>query len=403
MDKQIKKDYISKYDDKMKNMSFNTKTIHCGQEPDLLNGGMAVPINLSTTFAQHSPCDPYGDFDYTRCGNPTRKNLERLYASLHGGNHALAFSSGCAATVACTNLIKSGEHVVCINDVYGGTQRFFRRISNPMHQIEYSFINMESMDVVKSSLTEKTRMVWVESPTNPTLKVTDIRALCKTVKAYNKDIIIVCDNTFLSPYNCKPLELGVDIVVESATKYLGGHSDVLMGLLSTSNKDLHDKLFFISKTTGGVPSPFDCFMAIRGIKTLHLRMERHNFNALEVAKFLEKHELIEKVYYNGLESNPYNKLALSQQKGCGGVVSALIKGDLVKTKSFLAKLSVFTLAESLGAVESLAEHPAMMTHNSVPKELRDELGIGDSFVRLSVGCEAIEDIIADLDNALKTM
>jgi cystathionine gamma-lyase len=396
-------EYQQKYDEKFEKMGFSTKCIHIGQEPDMINGAVNPSINLSTTYAQVSPGIPYGQFDYSRCGNPTRLNLERLIGGLEGGKHSLIWSSAMGATTGIIQLLKTGDEVICIDDVYGGTQRYFRKISNPQQGIKYNFISFDTMEPLQKSLNQNTKIVWVESPTNPTLKTTDIEEVVKLVKDYNPEIMVVVDNTFMSPYNCKPLELGVDLVMESATKYIGGHSDVIMGITSTNNKELHDKLYFIHKSIGAVPSPFDCYLAIRGIKTLSLRVQRQNQNALAIANFLEQNEKVEKVLYPGLESSPYHRIAKKQQKGFGGVIAFIIKGGIEESKKFLSELKIFTLAESLGSVESLAEHPALMTHFSVPPEIRKELGIEDSFIRLSVGVEDIEDLVGDLDFALKSI
>jgi len=326
--------------------------------------------------------------------------LERCIASLESGKHAIAFSSGMAATSACIHLLKTGEHCLSIDDVYGGTQRYFRKIANPQHGILFDFIDFSDLDVIKKNIKQNTKMVWFESPTNPTLKVTDIKAVTELIKSINKEIIIVVDNTFMSPYNLRPLELGVDIVIESGTKYLGGHSDVVMGIIATNNDDLRERIFFVNKSMGSVPSPFDCYMLLRGLKTLSLRMERHNSNALKIAEYLETNKYVEKVLYAGLPKNQFHEIAKSQQKGFGGVVSFYIKGGLKQAKGFLENLKVFTLAESLGAVESLAESPALMTHASVPPEKRKELGIDDTLIRLSVGVEEADDLIKDIENAL---
>ena len=392
-------EYTKDYDKTFENSGFGTKAIHSGQEPDIVNGSLAVPISLASTYKQHNPSEPFGPFDYSRCGNPTRSNLERLIGALENGKYSSVFSSGCAATTTISLLCKSGDHVISIDDVYGGTQRIFRKVLNPQSDIEYTFI--KDMKDIKSELKEKTKMVWVESPTNPTLKVTDINLLVETVKQYNKDIIIVCDNTFLSPYNYTPLDHGVDIVFESATKYLGGHSDLVMGVMSTNNQELFEKIYFIHKTIGGCPSPFDCFLLIRGIKTLHLRVERINSNAMKVANYLQSHKKIKKINFSGLESSPYFEVAKKNgYKGHGGMIGIYLDADYEGVKKFFNSLKVFILAESLGAVESLVEHPQTMTHASVPKDIREELGITENFIRISVGCEDIEDLIADLEYAL---
>jgi cystathionine gamma-lyase len=400
MDKEQTSDYFKLHDSKFKDCGFSTKCLHIGQEPDIANGAVNVPIHLSTTFSQKSPGEPVGPYDYSRCGNPTRDHLERLICGIENSKFSLVWSSGMGATTGILHLLKSGDEVICIDDVYGGTQRYFRKISNIQHNVVYSFIPFDDVEIIQKSLNVNTKMVWFESPTNPTLKTVDIEKVVQVVKKYNKDIIIVCDNTFMSPCNCKPLDLGVDIVMESATKYIGGHSDIIMGLSATNDKELQDRLYFIHKSIGAVPSPFDCFLAIRGIKTLAIRVERHNSNAIKIAQFLEKHPSVVKVYYPGLESSQYHEIAKKQQKGFGGVLSFSIKGGLEESKKFLQNLNIFVCAESLGSVESLAEHPALMTHASVSKEVRQELGIDDGFIRLAIGIEDVEDLIGDLDKAL---
>lgn len=388
------------YDKKFKNCGFATKAIHVGNEPDGIYGGVSVPINLSTTYAQNTPADPIGPFDYSRCGNPTRFSLERCLAAIENAKYSLAFASGMAATSAIIHLLKTGDQVLSIDDVYGGTQRYFRKISNPQTGIEFQFTDFSDINILKNHITERTKMLWIESPTNPTLKVTDIELVVKTIKELNKDIIIVVDNTFMSPYNVRPLDLGADIVMESATKYLGGHSDVVMGTISTNDDDLRERLYFISKSMGAVPSPFDCYLMLRGLKTLSIRMERINYNALKIAQYLENNtKYVESVIYGGLESNVYHIIAKKQQRGFGGIISFYVKGGLESAKLFLQSLKIFTLAESLGAVESLAESPALMTHASVTPEKRKELGISDNLIRLSIGIEEVEDLINDLNNA----
>ena len=388
------------HDEKYKNMGFSTKCLHVGQEPDPVYGGLNVPINMSTTYAQTYPNVPYGPHDYSRCGNPTRDHLERLIAGLHSAKFAISWSSGMAAITGLINMLTTGDEVICMDDMYGGTQRYFRKMSTTHHKIDYKFIKMNNADLLKSSLTERTRLIWLETPTNPTLKVTDVRAVVKMVKDFNKDIIIVVDNTFLSPYNCQPLNLGADFVLESATKFICGHSDIVMGITACNDEALWERLVFINRTSGGVSSPFDCYMAIRGIKTLSIRLERQNQNAMKIAQLLEKNSKVEKCLYPGLESNEFHQLAKSQQKGFGGVVSFIVKGGMDEAAKFLTSLKVFTLAESLGSVESLADHPASMTHASVPAEIRQELGVVDGFIRLSCGVEDIEDLLNDVEQAL---
>jgi cystathionine gamma-lyase len=388
------------YDKKFESCGFSTKAVHVGNEPDGVYGGLAVPINLSTTFSQISPGDPIGPFDYARCCNPTRFALERCIAALENGKHGMVFSSGMAAITAIIHMLTPGDELLCIDDVYGGVQRYFKRVCNPHTGINFTQIDLQDIELVKKNINSKTKILWMESPTNPILKVTDIELICKTVKEINKDILVVVDNTFMSPYNVKPLDLGADIVMESATKYLGGHSDVVMGVLATNSEDIYNKLFFISKNLGGVPSPFDCYLVLRGIKTLSLRMEKINSNALKVAEYLEKNKkYVEAVHFPGLKSSPFHKIAKKQQKGFGGVISFYVKGGAEEAKTLMNNCKIFTLAESLGAVESLIESPALMTHISVPPEKRKELGISDNMIRISVGIEDVEDLIKDLDNA----
>lgn len=392
-------EYQKKHDEKYEKMGFSTKCLHIGQEPDMIYGAVNTAIHLSTTYAQTTPGDPYGPYDYSRTGNPTRGNLERLVSGLENAKYSLIWSSGMAAIVGAIQLLKEGDEVICIDDVYGGTQRYFRKICSGNMGIKFNFINFDTMEALNKTLSNSTKMVWLESPTNPTLKTTDLEQVVKIIKAFNPEILIVVDNTFLSPYNCKPLDFGVDICIESATKYMGGHSDTVMGTLSTNCKELYDKLYFIHKSIGAVPSPFDCYLVIRGLKTLSIRMERQNSSGLTIAHWLEKNEHVERVIYSGLKSSPYHEIAKRQQKGFGGVMSFVIKGGIEESKKFLSSLKIFTLAESLGSVESLAEHPALMTHFSVPAEVRKELGIDDGFVRISVGIEDVEDLINDLDSA----
>lgn len=338
-------------------------------------------------------------FEYSRTGNPTRGAYEQCLAQAEGGKHALAYASGMAATVAVTNLLGHGAHVVSSDDVYGGTQRYFRMMCVPNMKQSFSFVDMTDISNVEAAITKDTKLIWVESPSNPTLKLTDISAVSKIAKKHG--CLLVVDNTFMSPYFQNPLSLGADIVMHSVTKYINGHSDVVGGALMTNSADLNDRLRFIQNNLGGVPSPFDCYMALRGLKTLHLRMERHAENAMKVAQMLESHPFVEKVAYPGLPSHPQHELALRQTSGHGGMVTFWLKGGLHQARTFLEHLKLFCLAESLGAVESLAESPAIMTHASVSPEVRAQLGISDSLIRLSVGCEHDKDILADLDQALE--
>jgi len=403
MDKfdEIKK-YQTSHDEEFKSKGFSTKCVHMGAEPDYIFGSVNPPIHLSTTFAQREPGVPFGPYDYSRGGNPTRNNLERLIAGLESAEFGHVWSSGMAAMSGLIHLLKPGDEVLCIDDVYGGTQRYFKRVSAIQQGIVFNFMSFDDPKLLLTKMSEKTKMVVSETTTNPTLKTTDISEIVRVTKSYNQDIIVVIDNTFMSPYNCRPIELGADIVMESATKYIGGHSDILMGITCTNSKVLHEKISFIQKNLGGVPSPLECFLAIRGLKTLSIRVERQNQNAMAIAKFLETHKNVEKVIYPGLESSPYHQISKKQQKGFGGVVSFIIKGG-IESKAFLKKLKVFLLAESLGSIESLIDHPALMTHLSVPEDVRKELGIMDGFFRISVGIEDLEDLLQDLKNALDEM
>ncbi len=395
--------YQKTHDEEFKDKGFSTKCVHMGAEPDFVYGSVNPPIHLSTTFAQKEPGQPFGPYDYSRGGNPTRNNLERLVAGLESAENGLIWSSGMAAMTGIIHLLSPGDEVICIDDVYGGTQRYFKKVSAISQNVKFTFISFDDLSLLRSTLKKETKLVLSETTTNPTLKTSDIAEIVSIVKNYNEEILVVVDNTFMSPYNCRPLEFGVDIVMESATKYIGGHSDVLMGITCTNKKEIHDKMAFIQKNLGGVPSPFECYLAIRGLKTLSIRLERQNSNAMAIAKFLEKHKNIEKVIYPGLESNPYHKIAKKQQKGFGGVISFVIRGGLAESKLFVKKLKVFLLAESLGSVESLIDHPALMTHFSVPEDVRKELGILDGFFRISVGIEDIDDLVSDLDQALNSI
>ncbi|CAH0474198.1 unnamed protein product [Peronospora belbahrii] len=386
---------------------FGTMAIHKGQEPDKYTGAVAVPITLASTFAQSSPgvvtgrdqANSFGKgWEYSRTGNPTRGALERALAACEKGRFAVCYSSGMAATTAVTHLLKHGDHVLCIDDVYGGTQRYFCQTVNPTYGIEFDFTDLGDLSKVEKLLRPQTKLIWVESPTNPTLKITDIRAVSEFAQKHN--LLLVVDNTFMSPYFQNPLTLGADIVLHSITKYINGHSDVVGGVVITDSEDINTKLRFIQNGIGAIPSPFDCFMALRGLKTLHVRMAAHAKNAQAVAEYLEAHPVVDKVFYPGLRSHPQHDIAKKQALGFGGMVTFYVHGGLNKARAFLENLEVFTLAESLGAVESLAESPAIMTHASVPSIVREKIGVSDSLIRLSVGIEGLPDIIADLERAL---
>jgi cystathionine gamma-lyase len=376
---------------------FGTKAIHAGQRADPITGAVVVPISLATTFVQTSPGVHTG-FEYSRTGNPTRQAFEANIAALEKGKYGLAFASGSAATVTIINMLNSGDHVISIDDVYGGTNRYFQKVATPSNGISFSFVDFTVEGAFEKAITPKSKLVWLETPTNPTLKIADIKAISTIAKKHN--LIVVVDNTFASPYLQTPLELGADIVVHSVTKYLGGHSDVVMGVLATSHETIYTRLKFLQNSIGAVPAPFDCYLALRGVKTLHLRMREHSKNAMSIATFLEGHPLVERVIYPGLPSHPQHTLASTQMRGFGGMITFFLKGGLPESRQFLENLHLFALAESLGAVESLAEHPVIMTHASVPPEQRKLLGISDNLIRLSVGVEDIEDLLADLKNAL---
>lgn len=380
---------------------FETNAIHVGESPDFREGAtgdVVVPIHLSTTFAREKTEEPTSGYEYTRSLNPTRRALESKLAALENAEHGLAFSSGLAAeTTVILALLKAGDHIVASDDLYGGTKRLFNKIFLD-YGIEVSYADAVNSDNVKASIRPNTRMVWLESPSNPLLKLTDISAISEITKA--KDLILVVDNTFLSPYFQSPLNLGADIVLHSSTKYIGGHSDVLGGSVMLSDGDLYQKLQYYQNAVGAVLSPFDSYLTIRGIKTLGLRMKKHEENALQIGRFLENHPRVTRVIYPGLESHPQHELSNKQTRGSGGVISFEIEGQLNDAKRFLESLHLFALAESLGGVESLIELPASMTHASVSKEEREIIGITDTLIRLSVGIEDIKDLIADINDAL---
>jgi cystathionine gamma-lyase len=378
-------------------MKFETKVIHAGQEPDPRTGAVMTPIYATSTYAQSSPGEHTG-FDYARTRNPTRDALEACLAGLESGKRGFAFASGMAAIGTVLELLDSGAHVIAMDDLYGGSYRILERVRKRSAGLKTTFLDL-SKDSLEKAITPQTKMVWVESPTNPLLKIVDLAAIADIAK--KKKIISVCDNTFASPWIQRPLELGFDIVVHSTTKYINGHSDVIGGAAVLNNDELIEKLAFLQNAVGTVPSPFDCFLTLRGIKTLALRMERHCGNAMHVAAFLQKHPKVEKVIYPGLATHPQHLLAAKQMsQRYGGMVTAVLKGGLPTAKRFLERCKLFTLAESLGGVESLIEHPAIMTHASLPEDVRAGLGIDAGLVRLSVGIESIDDLLAELKDAL---
>jgi len=376
---------------------FATACIHAGQPSDPQTGAVMVPIGLATTFHQESPGVNKG-YEYSRTGNPTRNAYEQCVAALENGKYGLAFASGSSSTATILAMFQTGDHVITVDDVYGGTNRYFKRVCSPASGVQFTFVDFTKEGALEAAFTPKTKLVWLETPTNPTLKVIDIEKTAKIAHAHN--CILVVDNTFLSPYFQRPLNLGADIVVHSVTKYINGHSDVVGGVIVTSNEDIYRKLKFLQNAIGAVPSPFDCYMVMRGIKTLHVRMKEHEKNAIAVAKFLEQSDKVQRVAYPGLPSHPQHEIAKKQQLGFGGMVTFWLKGGLEQSRQFLENLKIFACAESLGGVESLAEHPAIMTHASVAPEERATLGISDNLCRLSVGIEDVEDILNDLKNAL---
>ena len=383
-------------------MEFETKAVHMGEEPDLERGSgdVVVPIHLSSTFARKKVNEPTQGYEYSRTGNPTREALEKRLAALEDASFGLAFASGMAAesTLAIT-LLHTGDHVLAFDDLYGGTRRLFNRILDPHFKVEVTYADARDLRRTKEAIRSNTRLIWLESPTNPLMKICDIAAIAEIAR--EASIPVVVDNTFLSPYFQKPLRLGAKVVVHSSTKYLNGHSDSVGGAVMLSDEDLYRQLKFNQNAMGAILSPFDSFLVLRGIKTLAVRMREHERNALRFANYLEGHPQVRKVNYPGLKSHPQHALANRQATGHGGMLSFEIKGGLEEAKRFLESVKLFALAESLGGVESLIEHPALMTHASVPREIREQGGLTDSLIRVSVGIEHIDDLIADFDQAFQ--
>ncbi len=379
-------------------LDFSTRAVHAGQSPDPTTGAVMVPIYATSTYAQASPGVHKG-FEYARTHNPTRFAFERCVADLESGTHAFAFASGLAAEAAVLELMSAGDHLIASEDLYGGTFRLFERVRRRTMGLDTTFLDLRDLAAVEAAIRPNTRMLWVETPTNPTLRLADLEALAAIAARHG--LIAVCDNTFASPYVQRPLEHGFDIVVHSVTKYLNGHSDMVGGCAVVARDDLGDQLRFLQNAVGSISGPFDSFLALRGLKTLALRMERHCSSALKIARWLEAHPAVRQVIYPGLESHPQHALARRQMKGgFGGIIAAAIDRDLEGTRKVLERTRLFTLAESLGGVESLIEHPAIMTHATIPPDQRAKIGISDSLVRLSVGIEDPADLIADLDQAL---
>ena len=378
-------------------LAFSTRAIHAGQQHDPTTGAVMVPIYATSTYAQESPGTHKG-FEYSRSQNPTRMAFERCIADLESGSHGFAFASGLAAIATILELLDSGAHIIATDDLYGGSFRLFDQVRKRSAALQFSFVDMSDVSAIEAAIRPNTRMIWIETPTNPLLRLADLAAIATLARKHR--LMAVADNTFASPYVQRPLESGIDIVMHSTTKYLNGHSDIIGGCVVVNTDELGEKLKFLQNAIGSIAGPFDSFLALRGLKTLALRMERHCSNAMAVARWLEKNPKVARVIYPGLESHPQHKLAKKQMSAFGGIVTFVVDGDLAATRRVLERTHLFTLAESLGGVESLIEHPAIMTHASIPSDKRDQIGISDSLVRLSVGIEDPDDLIADLDMAL---
>ena len=376
-------------------MRFDTLAIHAGQEPDPTTGAIMTPVYFTSTYVQDGPGEHKG-YEYSRTLNPTRKALQDCLAALEGAKYGACFASGLAGTDMLMHMLDAGDHVVVSDDVYGGTFRIFDKVFK-RSGLSFSFVDLSDPGAFERAITPKTKMVWTESPTNPMLKLIDLRRIAEVAKKHN--ILSVADNTFMTPYFQRPLDLGIDVVVHSMTKYLNGHSDVVGGFVCTSRDDVAERMYFLQNAVGGVSGPMDSFLVLRGVKTLHVRMDRHQQNAFKVAHHLLTHPKVAKVTYPGLESHPQYALAKEQMRGFGGMLTFDIKGGLESARKFLKRCRIFACAESLGGVESLIEHPAIMTHASIPKETREQLGIRDGFIRLSVGIEDAADLIDDLNQA----
>ena len=384
---------------KKKKKNFETLAIHAGQKPDPTSGAVMTPIVMASTFEQSSPGVHKG-YDYSRSINPTREAFEECIASLENGIKGFGFSSGVAAISACVELLEPGDHIIAMDDLYGGSVRLFNEIKSISQGIKISYVDMSNIENIEKEISDNTKMLFIETPTNPLLKVSDLQKISELAK--NRKILTVCDNTFASPFNQKPLNFGIDIVIHSATKYLGGHSDLIAGAMIIGKDDLNliARMENIHNSLGPISGAFDSFLLLRSLKTLVVRMQRHNENAMKLAQYFEGHNKISRVIYPGLASHPQHNLAKSQMEGFSGIVSLELNGNLSTAKELLEKTSIFTLAESLGGVESLIEHPGLMTHASLPKERREKLGISDTLIRLSVGLENIDDLIDDIESSL---
>jgi cystathionine gamma-lyase len=386
--------------EKKQRRGFATRGIHAGQAPDPTTGAVMPPIYATSTYAQQSPGDHKG-FEYSRTQNPTRMAFERCIADLESGSHGFAFGSGMAATATILDLLDAGSHVVAMDDLYGGTGRLFDRVRSRSAGLRFTYADLSREGNLEEALRPDTKMIWIETPTNPLLKLVDLSAVSKI--ANERGILLAVDNTFATPWSQRPLEYGADIVVHSVTKFLNGHSDMVGGIVVVADDELAEQVGFLQNSVGSILGPFDSFLALRGLKTLALRMERHNSNADAIARWLVHHPAVERVIYPGLEDHPQHDLAMSQMGSGGGIVTFFVAGGLDETRRILERCEVFTLAESLGGVESLVNHPAIMTHASVAKDKRDELGIGDNLIRLSVGVEDLDDLMADLNQAMQAI
>jgi cystathionine gamma-lyase len=381
-----------------KKYAFATRTIHAGQTPDPSTGAIMPPIYATSTYVQSSPGVHQG-YEYSRTQNPTRMAYERCVADLESGSQGFAFASGMAATGTILELIDSGKHVIAMDDLYGGTRRLFDGVRKRSAGLEFSFVDLTDLAATEAAFRDNTELVWIETPSNPLLKIVDIEAVVDLSRKHGA--MVVVDNTFATPYLQRPIELGCDIAMHSATKFINGHSDMIGGIVVTGGESISEQLAYLQNSIGSVAGPFDSFLALRGVKTLDVRMQRHCESAVRIAEWLERHERVDSVLYPGLPSHPQHELARKQMDGFGGIVTFFIKGDLADARSFLERCEVFSLAESLGGVESLVDHPAIMTHASVPAKERAALGINDQLIRLSVGIEAVDDLIADLNQALR--
>ena len=384
---------------KDKKRAFATRTIHAGQAPDPTTGAIMQPIYATSTYVQSSPGVHQG-YEYSRTQNPTRMAFERCIADLESASHGFAFASGMAATATILELVDSGSHIIAMDDLYGGTRRLFDGVRKRSAGLDFSFVDLTDLTAMEAAFRDNTNMVWIETPTNPLLKIVDIAAVAKLAKQHRA--IVVVDNTFATPCLQRPIEFGSDIVMHSVTKFINGHSDMVGGVVVTDDESIAEQLGYLQNSIGSVAGPFDSFLALRGVKTLDVRMQRHCESSMRIAEWLEQHDRIDRVLYPGLPSHPQHELARKQMDGFGGIVTFFIKGNLADARSFLERCEVFALAESLGGVESLVDHPAIMTHASVPAAERAALGISDQLIRLSVGIEGIDDLIADLEQALFT-